>query len=105
MATQGYKLSRVRRDGSIGPLFINRARRIEVGVDYPAECHPTQGYAERHGWHGCAQPVAPHLSERGRKWFRVELTGVQTYPRPESQGGAWFISDSMRAIGPAESVA
>ena len=43
----GYKLLRVRRDGSLGPLFINRKQRIVPGVLYASEDHPTKGFAHR----------------------------------------------------------
>ena len=94
----GYKLFRVRRDGSIGPLFINRSQRIEPGVKYAAEDHPTKGYAHRPGWHVCAEQKAPHLSPKGRAWFRVEITEYQTLERPASQGGIWYLAKYMTVL-------
>lgn len=95
-----YKLLRVRRDGSLGPLFINRRQRIPLGVRLPAEDIPTPGYARRPGWHACAEPRAPHLSPRGRAWFRVEIEEVTVHDRPERQGGRWFTARWMTVIGP-----
>jgi hypothetical protein len=49
-----YKLFRVRKDGTLGPLFINRPQRVPVGKALVAEDHPTKGFAFRPGWHVCA---------------------------------------------------
>lgn len=96
----GYKLFRVRKDKSLGPLFINRRLKIRLGVWLRAENHPTPGFAVRPGWHVCSQPVAPHLSKKGRAWFKVEITGVKEHLRPEAQGGLWYTANRMRVIGP-----
>ena len=94
----GYKLFRKRRDGSLGPLFINARQRIDIGKVYPAESHPTRGYAYRPGWHICAEPVAPHLSIKDRVWAQVEFDLVETVRRPKHQGGIWYLGDNMRVI-------
>lgn len=95
----GYKLLRRRRDGTLGPLFINRRQVIPVGKWLRAESHPTKGYAVRPGWHATAAPVAPHLRTGGdRVWARVELKGVTPFTRPECQGGQWFLARSMRVV-------
>ena len=69
----GYKLFRVRADGSLGSLFINKKQVLEPGKRYTAKCYPTAGFAVRPGWHICSGPVAPHLSMKGRAWFRVRF--------------------------------
>jgi hypothetical protein len=94
----GYKLFRIRKDGTLGPLFINARLRVPVGEWLEAEDHPTKGYAHRPGWHAAATPCAPHLSEKGRVWCKVELEGVRRYPRPESQGGEWLLADRLRVL-------
>lgn len=94
----GYKLFRLRKDGTLGPLFINRRQRIEVGVLYQAESHKTKGYAFRPGWHICSEMNAPHLSKIGRVWAKVSFTGYQKHQRPESQGGLWYTADKMKVI-------
>lgn len=94
----GYKLFRIRKDGTLGPLFINARMRVPVGTWLEAEDHPTKGYAHRPGWHASIAPVAPHLSEKGRKWFKVALRGVTKYDRPESQGGTWFIAKELMVL-------
>lgn len=98
-----YKLFRLRSDGSIGPLFINRRQRIPVGVWLEAEAHPTAGFAYRPGWHCTLLPIAPHLkttlkSGEVRKWFKVEVQGIETFQRPESQGGTWVLAKRLRVI-------
>jgi hypothetical protein len=95
-----YKLFHVRKDGSIGSLFINRSVRLPVGKWLAAEDHPTKGYAFRPGWHCTFKPDAPHLSTRGRRWFRVEIKGYTIHLRPLSQGGLWYTANQMRIIGP-----
>ena len=94
----GWKLLRLRADGTLGPLFINRRQVIPIGRWLPAEAHRTAGYAFRPGWHVCPEPVAPHLSKRGRIWARVEVRGVQEVRRPASQGGVWWIAQSMKVV-------
>lgn len=95
---RAYKLLRVRADGSLGPLFINRKQRIPIGVWLPAEDHPTKGYAHRYGWHAAPQPKAPHLSTKGRKWYVVELKLAYPVQRPVNQGGYWWIGMWMRVV-------
>lgn len=97
-----YKLFRVRKDGSIGSLFIQRNVHIPLGVWLKAESHLTKGYAFRPGWHCTFLPVAPHLKTEGRQWYEVEVTGTTTYARPESQGGAWVLAKRMRVLRPVD---
>ena len=94
-----YKLFRVKRNGKIGSLFINRQADIQLNVWHEAECHPTKGFAVRQGWHCTMQPIAPHLSTKGRKWFQVEVEGITTFDRPECQGGTWVLARFMKVIG------
>ncbi len=93
-----YKLFRVRRDGTLGPLFINRSQRILPGIQYTAESHPTKGFAVRPGWHCCAKPEAPHLSTRGRVWCMVDIGDFTEHHRPEAQGGLWFTANRMTVL-------
>lgn len=98
-----YKLFRVRKDGTIGPLFINRKLVVAPGEWMEAECHPTKGFALRPGWHCTLAPVAPHLSTNlksgeVRKWYKVEVQGITTFQRPESQGGTWVLAERLRVV-------
>lgn len=99
MIMKAYKLMRLRKDGTLGPLFINSRQVVPVGEWLPAEQHETKGFAYRPGWHCCFKPVAPHLSEKGRVWVEVEVEGCTTYARPESQGGAWVLAERLRVVG------
>lgn len=99
-----YKLFSVRKNGTLGPLFINKRQVIPVGQWLDAETHPRSGFAVRHGWHAALRQSAPHLMARdggmvaGRVWARVELEGTTVYDRPECQGGAWVLGERMRVL-------
>ena len=99
-ARKAYKLLRVRRDGTLGPLFINRRQVIPMGEWLEAEDHPTPGYARRPGWHVAPRPHAPHLSTKGRVWMEVKVSGCRNLPRPASQGGLWWLAERMMVVGP-----
>jgi len=98
-----YKLFRQRKDGSLGSLFINRRQQMTIGEWLNAEDHPTKGYAHRPSWHTSSAPSAPHLSERNRVWYRVEISDYYPFPRPANQGGEWLIARKMRVLEPTES--
>ncbi|MGM3099370.1 hypothetical protein, partial [Bacillus cereus group sp. BC327] len=79
------------------PLFIDATNRLQLGETQ--ECKTglvKKGFAPRDVWHGCFKPYAPHLAtnrKNGAKrvWVGIETSGwMETYDRPESQGGAWF---------------
>ena len=98
MIKVAYKLLRMRKDGTLGPLFINRRQRIPIGEWLQAEDYPTKGYAHRPGWHASHRPVAPHLTEKGRVWYEVEVDDYVELKRPEYQGGLWFLAQRMRVV-------
>ena len=93
---RAYKLLRMRRDLTLGPLFINCRQVIPIGQWLQAECHPTKGYAVRPGWHCTARMSAPHLSKHGRAWCECEVEDAVPHVRPRSQGGVWYIAQRMR---------
>ena len=93
-----YKLFRVRRDGSLGSLFINKSAILPMNKWIVAEDHKTKGYKHRPGWHCLPNPVAPHLSMNGRKWFKVEIKNMSKEVRPVKQGGTWFLARNMRIL-------
>ena len=99
---RAYKLFTVRKDGSIGSLFINRKARLPIGVWMEAESHPTKGYAFRPMWHATEKPIAPHLSMNGRQWFEVEIRDFEEFQRPDSQGGKWFLAKGLQIDWPLE---
>ena len=98
MSKVAYKLFNKRKDGTIGPLFINRKLRIDPGVWMEAECHPTKGYSLRPYWHCTEKPEAPHLSEKGRIWKKVMIEGVEIFHRPHHQGGTWYLAKKLMVL-------
>lgn len=95
---RAYKLLHLRKDDSIGPLFINRRQVIPVGEWLQAEDHPTKNYAHRPGWHACMGIVAPHLSMNGRIWCEVEIEDFVELKRPKSQGTKWYLAQRMKVV-------
>ena len=95
---KAFKLMRLRKNGTLGSLFINRKAIIPVGVWLAAESHETKGYAYRPGWHTMFFPDAPHLSKKGRIWVEVEIKNFKVFQRPECQGGFWALAQEMKII-------
>jgi hypothetical protein len=93
-----YKLFRLRKDNTLGSLFINRKDVIPVNKWIEAQCYPTKGYKVRPGWHATKQPKAPHLSEKNRVWRKVGIKDYEKIIRPDSQGGVWFIAKKMKVM-------
>ena len=93
-----YKLFKLRKNGTIGSLFINTRQVLPLNKWLPAEDHLTKGYAHRPGWHVTCTPVAPHLSMVGRVWGKVEVQDVTPFKRPTAQGSMWYIAKRMRII-------
>lgn len=94
-----WKLFRVRRDGSLGSLFVDRRRVLPIGVWLDArDCRP-KGLAYRPGWHASESPALPHLSRRGRVLCLVALAGeIVRHERPASQGGAWLTATRLMIL-------
>jgi hypothetical protein len=90
MIITGYKLFRLRKNGTLGPLFIDPKLVVRPYVWLKAKAVRTEGFAFRPGWHACSKKLAPHLSKRGRVWCKVSLAGVTEHYRPTSQGGLWY---------------
>lgn len=100
---EGWKLFKMRADGTLGPLFINARLRVPLGEWMDAEDHPTKGFAHRPGWHATYEPVAPHLSlnpKSGprRVWCRVLMSGCKRFNRPQSQGGTWVLAERLKVV-------
>lgn len=100
---KAYKLVRKKKDGKLYPLFINKTVSTPIGEWLDAECHPTNGFAIRKGWHCCFRPFAPHLKEtlsngEQRVWVEVEVEDWISYKRPEKQGGSWILAQRMKII-------
>jgi hypothetical protein len=95
---KAYKLFRVLKDGNITPLFINKTFRLPLGEWLQAESHPTKGFKYRPFWHCTSNPMAPHLSEKGRQWYVVEMEDYVEFERPKTQGGLWYLAKRMKII-------
>ena len=93
-----YKLVKLRKNGTIGPLFINKKQILLMGATYTAEDHPTKGYKHRPGWHCLKRQHAPHLTTKGRVWIQVLISDFTTETRPESQGGEWYLAEKMTVL-------
>jgi hypothetical protein len=93
-----YKLFRVRKDGSISSLFINKKRILELDKWLEAGEYPTEGFKFRPGWHCMKEPNAPHLSKKNRKWHNVEIKDFVEFTRPASQGGVWYLAKWIKIL-------
>ena len=101
---KAFKLLTVRKNGTLGSLFINKAQVIPIGEWLPAENHPTKKYRNRAGWHALMKPHAPHLSQRGRVWAMIEVSDFKMIERPKSQGGKWVLANAMKVIKTLETL-
>lgn len=97
-----YKLFRVRKDGTLGSLFIDRKKKYTCKQWLSALEVPTKGFAVRAGWHCCKKPVAPHLSMKDRRWYKVDIFVYKKHVRPEKQGGVWYTAQQMKILGPVD---
>jgi len=95
---KAYKLFRVLKSGEITPLFINKTKRLPLNEWMKAENHPTKGFKERPFWHCTSQPIAPHLSNKNRAWYEVEIEDFTEFIRPKNQGGKWFLASKIKII-------
>ena len=95
---KAYKLFRVLKSGEITPLFINKKFRLPIGEWLEAESHPTKGYVYRPYWHCTKQPHAPHLTEKGRAWYLIEMEEFTEFQKPEHQGGTWYLANRIKIL-------
>ena len=103
-AMKAWKLFRVRKDGTLGTLFVGRGEIIPFNVWLSARFDlPHKGLAYRPGWHCCSSPVAPHLklmlkSGEKRVWCHVEIEDFKKHQRPDCQGGLWFTANRLKVV-------
>lgn len=100
----GYKLFRIRKDGTLGPLFINAKQRIPMDQWLEAETThlpPKSTWKVRPGWHICHKPYAPHLTSTvtPRVWCKVLYHEATELPRPERLGGNWILAKYIKVLG------
>ena len=94
-----YKLFRVKKNGQITSLFINKTEPLPRERWLEAQSYPTKGFALRPGWHCTHKPLAPHLSMVGRRWFKVRILDFEVLQRPIKQGGRWYIAGLIKILG------
>lgn len=94
-----YKLFTLRKDKSLGPLFIDKKLRIPIGEWMIAESHLTKGFSFRPGFHTLLQMEAPHLKMMdNRVWAKVEIEEYEFFHRSEAYGGKWALANRMRVL-------
>lgn len=93
-----YKLFRLRKDGQIISLFINKSKTIKLNRWLRARSYKTNGFAYRPGWHATEKMEAPHLSKNGRVWAKVEIEEVKELKVPKNHGGKWFLAGKMKVV-------
>ena len=91
-----YKLVKLRKDGTIGSLFIGASRKYQLGEWYEAEELPKKGFSPRKGWHGFLSKESHHLTEKGRTWALCEVEDFVIMERPSSQGGNWVLANKIQ---------
>lgn len=96
MDIKAYKLLKLRKDGSVGSLFMNCRRKLPLNVWLKAESHRTEGFAYRPLWHTVPSKNAPHLSKKGRVWAEVSVRGVTEFKKPKYQGGKWLLAKYLK---------
>ena len=90
-----YKLMKQRKNGTLGSLFINAKKVYSLNKWMNAEFIPTNGFAERFGWHCCFTPNAPHLKENlssgeVRVWVEVEVKGKDSVTKNLNKNGKYY---------------
>ena len=95
---KAFKLVKLRKNGTLGPLFIGSKFIYPVGKWLKAKAIKTKGFKFRPGFHCCQFPKADHLSEKGRIWVEVRIQNYERFQRPKKQGGLWFIAKRMKII-------
>lgn len=93
-----YKLVRLKKNGDITSLFINKQKPLKLGEWMQAESFPTKGFALRPYWHCMQKMEAQHLTQKGRCWVMLEMKDFVEFPRPKAQGGVWYLAGSIKIL-------
>ena len=98
------KLFKLRKDGTLGPLYIGSKQRIDSkgGEWLPFDEKLTKkGFGERPGWHAPTKE-APHIKTEAKGQDRVvrdvALRNWTVFPRPASQGSEWYLAGEMMVL-------
>lgn len=104
-----FKLLRMRKDRTLGPLFFDRDKTYPLNLWLQAShsAKGPKGFAFRPGFHCCLNRKAPQLKLRlatgeVRIWCTVLISNFSRLSRPESQGGMWFVAEKMFILTPLE---
>jgi hypothetical protein len=89
-----YKLMKQRKDGTLGPLFINSSQCIPLGSWLKAESHQTKGFAYRPGFHCTLTPKSHIMEKPGRVWVRVRVKNYKLINKPNSTD-QWVLAQQM----------
>jgi hypothetical protein len=99
--TKAWKLFRLRKDGTLGPLFVDRELVIRPETVYTArqDIRP-KTLAYRPGFHCIKHRWAPHIKMRlhngeRRVWCRVVIADYYRDKRPLTQGGMWYVAQNL----------
>lgn len=93
-----YKLFRLKKNGAITSLYINKTKELQRNIWLEAESYPTKGYKHRPYWHCTETTNVPHLSIKGRIWLRVEIQDYTEIQRPSFQGGKWYLANKIKIL-------
>lgn len=93
-----YKLCRLKKNGDITSLFINKSKPLVFGKWLTVESYPTIGYKLRPYWHCTEYPEAPHLSKKNRVWIKLEIKDFEKFKRPTSQGNLWYLAKKIKLL-------
>jgi hypothetical protein len=61
-----------------------------------ARSYPTKGFALRPFIHCTAEPEAPYLHDKGRRWVAVRIVGP--YARMEYRGKTWLLANQVQIM-------
>lgn len=93
-----YKLFRLKKNNKITSLFINKSKELELGKWLKSKKYPTKGFAIRPGWHCTEKPIAPHLSLKGRIWYKIQAKNLIEKKVPKNQGNKWYIAKEIKIL-------
>ena len=100
---EAWKLFRVLKSGEITSLFINKTEILKHDEWLEAKPYPTKGFAFRPHWHCTEKPIAPHLkmelaNGEKRVWKKVLMVDFKENPRPDNQGGMWYLANKIKIL-------
>ena len=97
-----YKIMRVKTDGMLYPIGVNRYRSYNVGEWYDAEHIESRKYKTKKGFYGFEKPSSKRYKEslrRGEKrvWVECETEDCELYYHP-MDGETWMIAQRMKIL-------